>query len=119
MALPLSDIFSGTLPELAATVTSLNYVGEETLAGVRCDHLAGTRKHIDFQLWISQGDKPVLQRLIYTYKEAEGEPQRWAQFRDWNFSPELADSFFVFTPPEGFEKIPFAPLKKTAEATTK
>lgn len=119
MPIPLSDIFSSTLPELAKTVTSLNYVEEETIAGVRCDHLAGTRKHIDFQLWISQGDKPLLQRLIITYKEAEGEPQRWAQFKDWNFSPETPDSFFAFTPPEGFEKIPFAPVKQVVAEATK
>jgi hypothetical protein len=119
MPLPLSEIFSSTLPKLAQSVTSLNYVAEETIAGVRCDHVAGTRKHIDFQLWISQGDKPLLQRLIFTYKEEEGAPQRWAQFRDWNFSPEAPDSFFAFTPPEGFEKIPFAPLTKVAAEATK
>ena len=118
MPLPLSDIFSNTLPELAETVVSLNYVEEATLAGVRCDHLAGTRRNVDFQLWISQGDKPLLQRLIFTYKEAEGDPQRWAQFSNWNFSPEISDSFFAFTPPEGFEKIPFAPVKKVAAAET-
>jgi hypothetical protein len=119
MPLPLADIFSSTLPELARSVTSLNYVAEETIAGVRCDHLAGTRQRIDFQLWISQGDKPLLQRLIFTYKEEEGAPQRWAQLRDWNFSPDASDTVFTFTPPEGFEKIPFAPLTQVAAETPK
>jgi hypothetical protein len=65
-------------------------------------------------VWVAQGDKPLLQRLIITYKREEGEPQRWAQFRDWNLSPDVPDSVFAFTPPEGAEKIPFAPRKVAA-----
>lgn len=97
----------------------LRYVDEQTIAGVRCDHLVGRRKNTDFQVWIAQGDQPVFQRLIITYKHAEGVPQFWAQFRDWNFAPEVPDSLFAFTPPEGSEKIPFVPLLTVTEAQAK
>jgi hypothetical protein len=54
------------------------------------------------------------------YKHTKGEPQFRAQFSDWNFSPDVPDSLFAFTPPEGSEKIPFASQTQArAETTTK
>jgi hypothetical protein len=119
MPLPLAELFSSTLPGVVDTTLDLHYVDVSTIAGVHCDHLVGRRKNIDFQVWIAQGDKPVFQRLILTYKREKGEPQFWAQFSDWNFSSEIPDSLFAFTPPEGGEKIPFAPRKVAATETTK
>jgi hypothetical protein len=48
---------------------------------------------------------------VITYKNAEGQPQFWAQLSDWNLSPDVPDSLFVFTPPEGASKIAFAARK--------
>jgi len=118
MPLPLSQIFSSTLPGLLDSTPFLRYVDAQTIVGVPCDHLAGRRKNVDFQVWIAQGDKPLFQRLVITYKFAVGEPQYRAQFSDWNFSPDVADSLFAFTPPEGLEKIPFAPLMQAKTETT-
>src|SRR5262249_16130248 len=73
--LPLAELFSSPLPGLVDTTLVLRYVDESTIAGVRCDHLVGRRKKIDFQVWIGQADKPVFQRLILTYKHEKGEPQ--------------------------------------------
>lgn len=123
MPVPLSELFSSTLPKFLDSAPALRYVDESTIAGVRCDHVVGRRKSVDFQVWITQGDQPLFQRLVITYKRAEGEPQFRAQFKDWNFAPEVPDSLFAFTPPEGAEKIPFAPRKvaaaETAETTKK
>ena len=66
-------------------------------------------------MWVAQGDKPLLQRLITTYKREEGEPQRWAQFTDWNLSPDVSDAVFAFTRRKNKKKIPFAP--RTVAAT--
>ena len=30
---------------------------------------------------------------------------------DWNFSPQLSDSLFAFTPPQGAQKIKFIPVQ--------
>jgi hypothetical protein len=118
MPLPLSQIFASTLPGLLDSTPILRYVDASTMAGVRCDHLVGRRKNVDFQVWIAQGDNPLFQRLIIIYKRAKGEPQFWAQFSDWDFSSDEPDSLFAFTPPEGFEKIPFAPLAQAKAETT-
>jgi hypothetical protein len=117
MPIPLSELFASNLPKFTQNLDALYHVEETTITGVRCDHLVGSTKNIDFQVWVAQGDKPLLQRLIITYKREEGEPQRWAQFRDWNLSPDVLDSLFAFTPPEGAEKIPFAPRKAAATET--
>ena len=113
MPLPLAELFASNLPKFTRNVEALYHVEETTLAGVKCDHLVGSTKNIDFQMWIAQGDKPLPQRLIITYKREEGEPQRWAQFREWNLAPEVPDSLFAFTPPEGAEKDPLRPAESS------
>jgi hypothetical protein len=54
----------------------------------------------DVQVWIARGDEPVPRRIVITYRQIEGQPQFWAQFTDWNFSPELSDTTFTFSPPD-------------------
>lgn len=118
MPIPLSQLFSSTLPGMLDSTPVLRYVDTATIAGVRCDHLVGRRKNVDFQAWIAQGEQPLFQRLIISYKRAEGAPQYWAQFSNWNFAPEVPDSLFAFTPPEGLEKIPFAARTQAKAETT-
>jgi hypothetical protein len=96
---------------LPAKVRAAYYVEQASIAGVPCDHLALRGDWADLQLWIAQGDQPLPHRLVFTYKNAEGQPQFWAQFSDWNLSPDVPDSLFVFTPPEGAAKIAFAARK--------
>jgi hypothetical protein len=118
MPVPLSELFASDLPEFARNLRGLYYVERATIAGIPTDHLAGGTRNVDFQIWIAQGDQPLPQRLILTYKRDDGEPQRWAQFRNWNLSPSVADSVFAFTPPKGAERIPFAPRKVAAAPAT-
>jgi hypothetical protein len=118
MPIPLSELFASNLPKFTRNVVALYYVERATIAGVPTDHLAGGTRNVDFQVWIAQGDQPLPQRLILTYKRADGAPQRWAQFRSWNLAPSTPDSAFAFTPPKGAEKIPFAPRKVAAAPAT-
>jgi hypothetical protein len=112
MRFPLADLLSSQLAEtLQEKVRAAYYVEQASIAGVPCDHLAFRREQADLQLWIAQGDQPLPRRLVITYKDAEGQPQFWAQFSEWNLSPEVPDSLFAFTPPEGAAKIAFAPRK--------
>jgi hypothetical protein len=112
MRFPLAEMLSGKLTEtLPAKVRAASYVEQANIAGVPCDHLALRGDWADLQLWIAQGDQPLPHRLVLTYKNAEGQPQFWAQFSDWHLSPDVPDSLFVFTPPEGAAKIAFASRK--------
>jgi hypothetical protein len=116
MRLPLSDLFSSDLPEtLRQVVQAAQYVGQETIAGELCDHVAVRGVRTDWQVWVTRDDQPQFRRVVITYRRSEGQPQFWAQFRDWNFSPDVPDALFVFQPAEGAVKIPFA-RRESAEA---
>jgi hypothetical protein len=112
MRFPLAELFSTRLAEaLAAKVRSAYNVGPERIMGVPCEHIALRGDEADMQLWVRQGDQPLPCRLVITYRAAEGQPQFWAQFSDWNFSPDVSDERFAFVPPEGAAKIAFAARK--------
>jgi hypothetical protein len=112
MRFPLAELFSTRLAEaLKAKVRSAYNVGPERIMGVPCEHIALRGDEADMQLWVAQGDRPLPCRLVITYRAAEGQPQFWAQFSDWNLSPDVSDARFVFTPPEGAVKIAFTARK--------
>jgi len=46
-------------------------------------------------------------RVVITYKEEPGQPQFWGDLSSWNLAPELSDTLFTFTPPEGADRIQF------------
>jgi hypothetical protein len=87
--------------ELAAVV------GRERLRGVECDHLALRNPDADLQLWIEAGARPVVRRIVITYRNLQGQPSFWADLDDWSFAPELTTDTFRYTPPEGAERVRF------------
>jgi len=104
----LRDFFSKDLTaSLGSAVKSGYYVGESRISGVMCDHLALRGDKEDVQVWIAQGDEPVPRRIVITYRELEGQPRFWAQFVEWNFSPEFSDTAFIFSPAGGATRIHF------------
>jgi len=112
MRLPMAAILQGHLAQDAkGWAREVRYVDASTIAGVPCDHVALHGDWEDVQLWIARGDQPLLQRMVITYTRAEGKPQFWARLANWNLSPEVPDSVFVFTPPAGAAKIAFKPRR--------
>ena len=104
----LRDFFSKDLTaSLGSAVKSGYHVGESMISGVMCDHLALRSDKEDVQVWIARGAEPVPHRIVITYTQIEGQPQFWAQITEWNFSPELSDTTFTFSPPEGAKRIRF------------
>jgi hypothetical protein len=90
--------------------TSL-YVGQSKIRGVLCHHLSFDGDKVQLQVWIETGDKPLLRKVVLTHKLLPASPQWTAYLSDWNFSPQLNDSMFVFTPPQGAQKIKFLPVQ--------
>jgi hypothetical protein len=108
MRLPLAILLVSRFPdELKRRTQSLDYVERTEIYGVPAHHLAGRTETVDYQVWITEGAQPLPLRVVLTYKNAEGQPQFQAHFADWNLSPEIQDSQFAFTPPEGARKISF------------
>jgi len=102
---PLAEIFDNDLSHLATLPLSGSYVGVSYLDGIACDHLAFRGELVDWQLWIDRGEKPLIQKLVITYKDLQGEPQFAARIVKWNIQPNLSDDLFQFSPPEGAREI--------------
>ncbi len=104
----LRDFFSKELTaSLGSAMKSGYHVGEAMISGVLCDHLALRGEKEDLQVWIARGDEPVPRRIMITYRDLEGQPQFWAQFIEWNLSPELSDTTFTLSPPADATRVQF------------
>ncbi len=109
MRLPLAMLLLSQLPaELEGRVKAVDYVEMTSIHGVPSHHLAARTDTVDFQIWVADGDKPLPQRVVITYKQAAGESQFRAQFSDWNLAPAISDATFQARPPAGAQKIAFA-----------
>lgn len=107
MRLPLRELFAADLPQrLKGVLGSARLVGNETVGGVATDHVAFRGDTADVQLWIAREGNPLPQRIVITYRLAEGQPQFEADFHEWTFNPDTPDSAFTFTPAAGVERIP-------------
>ena len=107
MSRMMSSGFGGEVGAWAHTIRS---VGPATVGGVACDHVALSGEWEDVQVWIAQGAQPVPQRIVVTYKRAEGQPQFRAQLRDWLFDPAVPDATFQFTAPANATMAPVVPM---------
>lgn len=109
----LSELLSPDLPQqLGAHLRSASYVGESTIDGVVCDHVAVRNEIGGMQLWIGRDDS-LPRRITITYEHEPGRPQFRARLTGWNLSPQITAATFAFVPPKGAEKIAFAVRSET------
>ena len=107
----LTDLASPVLCEhLGKRIKHSLYVGQSKVRGVSCHHLSFDGDEVQLQVWIAAGDKPLPIKIVLTHKNLPASPQWTAYLSDWNFSPQLPENLFAFTPPPGAEKIKFVPV---------
>jgi hypothetical protein len=109
---PLADLLYNDLSHLSELSVSGAYVGKSYLEGMACDHLAFRGESVDWQVWVDRGEKPLIRKVVITYKELPGEPQFIAQLENWDIQPEITDSLFQFSIPEGAQQIRVVVLQK-------
>lgn len=97
---------------LLKEVMSGNYVGRSLIQGVMCHQLAFRQKDIDWQVWIEEGGKPLLRRLVISDKSQKGEPLTIISLSNWDVSPTFEAGLFTFTPPADAQKIKFVTVGK-------
>ena len=108
MKVPFSVLLKTTAPqELDRKTQTVDYVERTTIFGAPAHHLSGRTASVDYQIWIADGDQPLPQRLVLTYRKEKGQPQFRAQFSDWNTAAVTPASLFEFVPPAGMHKITF------------
>lgn len=120
MRFPLAVLLMSRMPdEFEKRVRTIEYVEKTNLFGAPSHHLAGRTDTADFQIWVSDGDKPVPLRVVLTYVKEAGEPQFRAQFSDWNLTPVITDATFAPQIPDGAQKIAFAAQLAGASPATR
>lgn len=110
--LPLSDVLvSDPYKAFVSHVAAGVVIGDSTINGQACKHLAFVEKYIDWQIWISEGAQALPCKLVITYKTLPGGPQYEAEFYEWAINPTIDASAFTPVLPEGAEQIEFIKMK--------
>ena len=105
---PLAALLLSRFPaELERRLKFVDYIEKTTIHGAPAHHVAGRTDAVDFQIWVPEGDKPLPQRVVITYKNAPGQPQFWAQLSDWNVAPTIEASTFAAQAPAGAQRVSF------------
>ena len=109
--IPLSDIFTwGTPAAPIDKIESAMNAGQDWVGKTLCDHYAFRQGSIDWQVWISTGDKPLPRMIVITNRADEARPQS-ITLLNWNLKPDFKEAVFKFTPPKGAKAIELVPVK--------
>lgn len=114
MSFPTADImYSDPYAVMTKNLTDATVVGETIVNGVAVEHFAYREPGIDWEIWITQGDKPLPLRLAMTYKQVQNQPRFLVEFFDWQLNPKLKNKQFNFKVPADAKQIEFGnPLKQ-------
>ena len=108
---PMSDLFTwGTPAAPLDKLESAMNAGQDFIGKDLCDHYAFRQGMIDFQIWITTGDKPLPRKIVITNRADDARPQS-VSLLDWNLKPTFTSADFKFTPPKGATKIEIVPVK--------
>ena len=105
---PASDLlYKNAYDILMQDVTSGFVVGKGVVDGVRCDHLAFRAPHVDWQIWIEEGSRPLVRKLVITSRDMLNAPQFTVVTKSWNLKPKFSAATFSFRPPQWPQKLDF------------
>ena len=108
---PLADLFLwGTAAAPVEKIESAMNAGQDFIGKDLCDHYAFRQGQIDWQIWITTGDKPLPRKIVVANRADEARPQS-VSLISWNLQPAFTDTAFKFVPPKGASKIDIVPVK--------
>lgn len=100
--------------EIMAKVKGASYIGLEEMNGMKCHHLKLVTDETDFDVWVREGKKPLVNRIVPDVSKAfeKAGDEMPAQmknmkmdveivFKNWEVNIDLPDDTFAFTLPEG------------------
>jgi hypothetical protein len=112
---PGADLLaSKPLDSSTADITSGSHIGMSFIEGVEVHHLAFRGANVDWQVWVTTGDKPLPLRYVVTTKWFTGAPEYTLQMRNWNTTPQIDVARFTFAPPPGAKKLDPASVEVNA-----
>ncbi|WP_083518293.1 DUF2092 domain-containing protein [Dechloromonas denitrificans] len=111
--IPLYDLFTWGTPAAALDkIESGMNAGQDFIGPDLCNHYAFRQGNVDWQIWISVGNKPLPRKLVITNRGDEARPQS-VTLMDWKLKPGFKDAVFKFTPPKGSTAVELRPLDKS------
>jgi len=94
---------------LIAGVESSKYIGAEKVGGVLCHHLRFVEKRFDWDIWIDDGKRPVVEKVVVNlskqFADEKATVTYTVAFSDWNVAPKFTAADFTFKPPAGAEEV--------------
>jgi hypothetical protein len=96
------DAFAGLMED----VVSGQSLGPSIIDGAPTHHLVFRGRDVDWQIWISDGPRPLPKKYVITSKKVEGSPEYEIVLSNWNLDPRLGDELFKFRPPRDARQIP-------------
>lgn len=93
------------LDSSTADMASGAHIGMTYIDGVEVHQLAFRGADVDWQLWVTAGDKPLPLRYVITTKSISGAPQYTLQLKNWNTAPHVNAAQFTFVPPPGAHRL--------------
>jgi len=108
-------LFADPYQALTEDAISGTYRGTAFVNGVECDYLTFRGNRADWQLWVAHGYQPFPMKYVITTKWLTGAPQYSVRFRNWNTEPTIAETQFVFIPPEGSRSVETLSAGETGE----
>lgn len=103
--LPLADMFLwGSDEAKTPQFNSAMYAGQDYIGNDLCDHYAYRQAGVDWQIWITSGDKPLPRKVVITRTDDDARPQS-VSLVTWQTGAPIKSSTFEFKPPAGAKKI--------------
>jgi peroxiredoxin len=94
---------------LTANVESSKYIGTEKVGGVLCHHLRFVEKRFDWDIWIDDGKRPVVEKVVIDmskqFADEKATVTYTVAFSDWNVAPQFKEGDFTFKPPATAEQV--------------
>ncbi len=114
--MPVADLFYSDLNPVAERAFEADVVGDSLVNGRPCKQLAFRGETVDWQIWVEQGPKPFIRKLVISYRELPGTPQSVALLDLWETPEKFNEEMFTFAVPAGSQWIDLlVPMPRTAE----
>jgi hypothetical protein len=106
---PGADLLYGNpYAVLMEDVIGATYLGKTIVRDVPCHHMIFRGRETDWQIWISEGSRPLPIKWVIVSKKMRGSPEFRVELSRWNLEPNLDASAFQFMPPKDAKRVEFA-----------
>ena len=103
-----TDPYQSLVPSLRTAYV----IGKTQMFDLTVHHLAFTEPNAEWQLWVTDGQNPRIQRLQVINKAKPRQPRITVEFFDWNLDTPTQPEMFSFQKPEGAREIDFLKLQE-------